>query len=183
VKSIYRVPLFWLPRGGGLRERVQVRGEVVLVVLGPDGAVKSVHRSRNLITNDGDQWMAQRIAGEATTENFQAGIMELGTAGDTPAKTSTRANLTAKLTPTKSVTFLTNETDADNGGAGAVDKVTWKAQWAAGEATHAAITHVIVTNASPAAGEKILTLATGFSVNKGAPDTLKAFINHELLGV
>lgn len=182
------IPKSWRRRRSGLvtpvRECTRVRGHVVLALFGPDGKLKDRQHSHNLITNDGDLWMAQRVAGEATTDSFQTGIMELGTGGNAPAKTSDRSDLTPKLTPTKTMAgnFQTNETDVDNAGAGAVDKVTWLGQWAAGEAT-GTITFLIITNSSPTASENILTLATGFSTVKGAGDTLKAFVNHELLGV
>lgn len=186
---IYKIPRSWGRRRSGLLarqnvERVGVRGTIVVVLKGPDGRVKERRVTHNIVTNDGDLFYAQLCAAETPTDAFHSGIMELGTGGTT-VKTDDRSDLTGKLTPTKSMvsSFQTNETDVDNGGNGGVDIVTYLGNWAAGEATNAAITHVIITNVAPGATENCLMIGSFTSVNKTAPDTLKVFVNHELLGV
>jgi hypothetical protein len=190
MRAIYQVPASWLRKASGLlvpRDRVTVRGTIVAVVKGPDGRVKQREVTKNIVTDDGSQWYAER--GPATpvmTEGFLTGIMELGTAGNAPVVGSDRSDMTAKLTPQKAMTSgypKVNDTDVDNG-SGGVDVLTWLAQWAGGEATDAAIDRVLITNTSPGASENCLSYGVfPAPVNKGGSDTLKVFVNHQLVGV
>jgi hypothetical protein len=113
------------------------------------------------------------------------GIHELASAG-TPGKAADRSGFTVIASTQKAhaATYpKTNDGDADNTGAG-VDVVTWLASYTKGDFNHGAITHGIITNATPGATEPILTgYAFAASFAKTADDTLKVFVNHTMNGV
>lgn len=154
----------------------------ILAVLGrPDGRL--LIPASNIVTDAGDLFYAQLMAGEATTNSFTT--HELGSAG-TPAKGANRSAFTpiASTQKLQAATYpKTNDGDADNTGAG-TDIRTTLASYAKGDFTAASITHGWVTNPTPGASEPLLTgyaFAAGFG--KTSNDTLKVFVNHEALGV
>ncbi len=154
---------------------------ILAVLCRPDG--KILIPGSNIVTNDGDLFYAQLMAGEATTNTFTT--HELGSAG-TPGKTAIRSGFTAIASTQKvqAATYpKTNDADADNTGAG-TDIRTTLASYAKADFNDPAITHGWVTNPAPAAGEVLLTgYAFAASFGKTANDTLKVFVNHEALGV
>lgn len=156
----------------------------ILAVLSSDAGETLIPAS-NIVTDAGDIYYAQKGAGEATTNAF--GIHELGSAVTaTFAKTHNRSNMTVIGSTQKahSATYpKRNDADADNTGAG-TKIVTYLASYAKADFNHAAITHGIITNATPGATEPILTgYAFAASFAKTANDTLKVFVNHAMTGV
>lgn len=154
---------------------------ILAVLETPEG--KRIIPASNIVTNDGDLFYAQLMAGEATTNTFDT--HELASAG-TPGKAAIRSGFTtiASTQKAEAATYpKTNDADADNTGAG-VDIRTTLASYAKADFTAASITHGIVTNTAPAAGEALLTgYAFGAGFGKTANDTLKVFVNHEALGI
>jgi hypothetical protein len=154
----------------------------VLAVLGtPYG--KLIYPAANIVTDAGDIYYAQLAAGESPTNNFNT--HELASAG-TPDKAADRSDFTmigsTQLTQAASYP-RTNDPDADNTGAGA-DIRTTLASYTKASFSHAAITHGIVTVATPGASAPLLTgYAFAASFAKTTNDTLKVFVNHEMLGV
>jgi hypothetical protein len=143
----------------------------------------------NIITDDGDIYYAQRGAGAAPTNAF--GILELTTGREvapTPAKTDTRANYdTLVIVGTQKAHDATypkaNDVDADNTGGG-VDVTTYLTSYTKADFNATGISHGLITNATPAAAEPILTgYQFAASFNKTADDTLKVFTNHQLVGI
>lgn len=136
----------------------------------------------NIVTNAGDLFYAQLMAGEATTNTFTT--HEMATAG-TPAKGADRSAFTALASSQRAedATYpRTNDPDADNTGAG-TDIRTSRVSYPTGEA-NGTISHGIITNPTPGASEPILTgYAFASSFTKTSSDTLKVFVNHEALGV
>ena len=158
------------------------RSHNVLAILDvPKG--KRIIGSRNIVTDAGDLHYAQRGANEAPTNAF--GVQIMATAG-TPGKAATDDSFTVIVASEKAhaATYpKTNDGDADNTGAG-VDIVTWLVSYLKADFNDAAITHGIVTNAAPGVTEPLLTgYAFASSFAKTADDTLKVFVNHEMLGV
>jgi len=137
----------------------------------------------NIVTNAGDLYYAQLGAEEVSTNAF--GVQILATAG-TPGKAATDDSFTAVAASEKAHDGTypkTNDGDADNTGAG-TDIVSYLTSWTKADFNQLAITHGIITNASPGVAEPILTgFAFAASFDKTANDTLKVFINHEMLGV
>lgn len=153
----------------------------VLAVLGrPEG--RFLIPASNIVTNAGDVHYAQRGAAEAPTNIF--GIAELASAG-TPGKSANRSNFTPIGSTQKAHAAgypKTNDADPDNSGAG-TDIVTFLASYAKADFNHAAISHGLITNASPGASEPLLTgYAFAAAFGKTADDTLKVFVNHDFTG-
>lgn len=156
----------------------------VLAVLGrPDG--KLLIPAANIVTNAGDTYYAQRGAAETPSNSF--GVQVMASAG-TPGKSATYASFTAISGSIKAHTSgypKTNDSDADNTGAG-VDITTYLVSYAKGDFSHLAISHGLITNSSPVTSPPtpILTgYAFASSFAKTSDDTLKVFVNHEFLGV
>jgi len=153
----------------------------VLAVLGtPDG--RFLIPASNIVTDAGDVHYAQRGAAEAPTNAF--GIAELASAG-TPGKSASRSSFTVIGSTQKAHGAgypRTNDDDPDNTGAG-TDTVTFLASYAKADFNHAAISHGLITNASPGASEPLLTgYAFASAFEKTADDTLKLFVNHDFTG-
>ena len=167
----------WVP----LFDALVPKHKNVLAVLGrPEG--KFLIPASNIVTNAGDIYYAQRGVGATPTNAF--GIHELASAG-TPAKGADRSAFTVIGSTQKAHTATypkVNDGDTDNTGAG-VDIATYLATYAKADFNAASITHGMITNATPGASEPLLTgyaFAAGFA--KTADDTLKVFVNHEMLG-
>jgi hypothetical protein len=177
-----------------------IKGTVVAVVKGPDGAIKQQVQARNIVTDDGNLYYAQRAAlltvgatiSPVPTNFTDANgvpdmIMGYGTAGNAPATTSDRSDITSISTGSElaldSGYPLTNDADGDNTGAGTT-VCTYHREYAAGVGTDTGIDRVFLTNPSPGASEVLISYAVlSPSVNKAAGDTLKIFVNHTFLGV
>lgn len=153
----------------------------VLAVLGRKDGNLLIPAS-NIVTNAGDVHYAQRGAGETPTNAF--GIHELASAG-LPAKDADQSDFTVIAGTQKAHTGgypTTADADADNTGAGA-DVISYLASYAKADFSHAAITHGMITNATPGAAEPILTgYAFAAAFEKTVDDTLKVFVNHDVTG-
>ena len=165
-------------------DEVSVGGVVIAILRNEKTGLYRVYKTRNIVTDAGDIYYAQRGAAESPTNAFTTA--ELGTAG-TPAKAADRSDFTPIASTEKLETATypkTNDGDADNTGSG-VDIVTHQFAYAAGDFNNAAITHGWITNPTPGASEPLLTgfAFTGGSFAKTATDTLKVIVNHEFLGV
>ncbi len=154
---------------------------VLAVLNGPEG--KRCIGAHNIVTDAGDLYYAQLGAEEASTNAF--GVHEMQTAG-TPGKAANRSGFTAIASSEKAHFAAypqTNDGDGDNTGAG-TDIVTYLVSYLKGDFNDAGITHGIITNVTPGASEPLLTgYAFSGSFGKTADDTLKVFVNHEMLGV
>jgi len=154
---------------------------VLAVLNGPEGRI--LIPASNIVTDAGDIHYAQRGAAEAPTNAF--GVQIMCTAG-TPGKAATDDSFTAIAGSEKAHASgypKSNDGDADNTGAG-TDVTTWLVSYTKADFNDTAITHGIITNASPGAAEPLLTgYAFAASFAKTANDTLKVFVNHTMNGV
>lgn len=142
------------------RERIRIIGEVRYELRGPDGRLKQRGVHRNLVVNDGDAYIADRIL---TTPSMTAvNGMRLGTGTTPPAKG--QGALITPLAGSRKAFDATYPSRSTN-------VVTFKVTWAAGEATADGLAEVGIddnggTPYMPARG--LLTPI----VNKGVNDTL-----------
>lgn len=153
--------------------------------------IKTWIKGMNLVGDEGDKYYAQAAAGESPTNDFSSanGRQELGNGTQgTPGKTDTYSALIGPVTASRKIIDATypktNDGDADNTGA-AVDTVSWLTSWTKADFNAVGITGGVIHNAaaSPIAGSVLLTYWTISAFNKTADDTLKIFINHNMLGV
>lgn len=202
------VEQYWLDRMMGAVygdvEASQIRGSVLAILRNEDTGLELVIPGLNIVTNDGDLYYAERgallttgtpIAPVPTDFTDANGVPDMifeiydnTPANNAPAKTNDRSDLLGTLAPSsgkaKDATYpLVNDGDADNTGSG-VDIVTYRVSYTTGEANQADNTDVILTNPSPAASENLINHAEfAASFTKTSSDTLKVFVNHEMLGV
>lgn len=183
-----------------INEKSKIRGEVVVVLTDERTGDKRVHRSKNIVTDAGDLYYAERAALLTTgtpispvPTNFTDAngvpdmIMELyENDGAAPAKGNDRSDMGTLITGSGQAMDSgypkVNDADADNTGAGA-DIVTYRVSYAKGDA-NGDIADVVLTNPSPGASEPLLMHAE-FSpaFTKTSNDTLKVFVNHQMNGV
>ena len=151
---------------------------------------KSWLYAKNIVTDAGDLYYAQRSAGETPTNDFAGanGRMQVRTGTVTPDKTDDYTDFTTPVTASNKVINATypktdNTDDADNTGDG-VDVVTWLTSWTTGDFTATAIIGgcIHIGGASPAT-EALLTHFDIPTFDKTASDTLKIFVNHTFTGV
>ncbi|MFM7795178.1 MAG: hypothetical protein ACKO7N_00240, partial [Candidatus Nitrosotenuis sp.] len=144
---------------------------------------------KNIVTDSGDLFYAQKGAGESPTSDFAGanGRMELRTGSVTPAKGDTYTNVTTPVTASRKVIDAgypkTNDSDTDNTGAG-TDIVTWRTSWTTGDFSASAIIGgcIHVGGSSPVSATKVLTHFSITSFDKTSSDTLKIFVNHTFNG-
>ena len=138
--------------------------------------------AENLVTDDGDQYYAEGAVGSPSKamQGFQLGS-DPASADVAKADTDVNSYLASKATD--GTYPQTSDDDTDNS-SGAVDVVTWRCSFGAGEANVNSISEVAVVNSIgdglPTAAICHAVFATPF--NKTSDDTLKVFVNHEFSG-
>lgn len=164
-------------------DEVGIRGEVTVVLTGPDGEEKARHVGKNLLTAVGDQYYAGRAALAAGLPAQVTGF-RLGTGFTAPAKTGAGAAI---------VTYLPDSNRANDGGFPTVvgGVVTWKRTYAPGEATSASPITEVVLNTDTIANNDAATATAANTIAralisgvaaKEAGDTLTVTWTHTLLG-
>ena len=133
-------------------------------------------------------------AGEtpSANEDFENGRMELNNpaSADTLLKTDDYSDVLTPITASRKIfTALyprTADPDGDNSGSG-VDVVSYLTDWLTTDFADGGTTikgGMIHDNVAPTANTQILThYSFGTPFNKTSSDTLKVFVNHEMLGV
>jgi len=177
----------------GLDDKVEVKGTVVAVLTDVNTGKKRIHVARNIVTNAGDLFYAERAVKTSIPTNFVDGsgdfdgIMALANGASTaPGKGNDFDDLVGQVGVDKAMDATypkVNDGDADNTGAG-TDIVTYLVSYLASEVNGASIDDVIITNPTQGAAEPILMhseFAAPFT--KTSADTLKVFVNHQLNGV
>lgn len=152
---------------------MKVEGHVRAVLTDEHGNVKSDQTVKNIITQIGRRYLAQRAANIATPEG-QATGMKLGTDSATAAAvTGAGAALVGYITGSHKAFDGTYPQEAVQGNG---SRLTWQASWGAGVATNADIEEVVIVNDVLADATSVAadTLARAIitQVNKGASDTL-----------
>jgi len=171
----------------GGKKRMEVKSKeynIFGIVRDKLGKIKQIVNANNIVTNDGDEYFAERGAGETPTVTFINCV--LGTGSIAAAKIDDYDDVTP-ITGSNSAPEATypmsNDQDADNTGK-AVDSVTWKYYWTGADFNNAAIREGCITIASPIAGSKVLTRWVWVAAfEKTATDTLTLYVNENMLGV
>jgi len=167
----------------GLREKQRVRGNVHVVLTGPDGDVKFDEWGENLVTDIGDQFLATRAYDD--TYAIVTG-MKLGTGTTAVAKNGAGAGMVTYITGSNEALDAT-ATDATKG-AGAGWRTTYVCTWVAGDVTNSAITEVCLTNQTAlvdntsAAADTIARYKFASPIDKQALDSLAVTWQIDILG-
>ena len=166
------------------RERERILAGDALLVL-ENHKTREVKRvwGRNIVTDEGDKWYAQKICGESPTNVFAN--LYLATGGPvTPAKTDNYGSFTG-VTGERAQTAgypKTNDDDVDNTEAG-VDIVSWKFEYTTVDGPFTSITHSFISKAAAGGTDPILnSYKWAAAWSKDSSTSAKIFANHEMLG-
>ena len=196
IVTVKQSPLVLKNRGSSLNQKIGMQGRICAVVTNIYTGKKTVTEGKNIVTDAGDLFYAQRaVIVQPDDDHFTTGaafafdgIMELGddATAPTPNKTQTRSVMTDLVASSQKAMDSgfpkVNDGDSDNTGAG-VDVVTFLVSYTTGEANSGVISQVWITNPTPAAGENLLMYADFTPFAKTSSDTLKFFVNHTMVGV
>lgn len=166
--------------------RNAIVGRVSAVLQHPELELELVIPGMNIVTNDGDLYYAQSSVAETPTDDFDgaAAGFRLGTSNTAPAKGDTDVTTedAAGRKATDATYPQTDDPDGDNLNSG-LDIVTWRVSYTIAEAIITGIQEgaIVDDRTTPTAALTHFLFAASF--NKTASDTLKVFVNHEMLGV
>lgn len=169
--------------GPAVVDGVGFEGWIHAILRGSDGEIKQEVISRNLITLVGAQYYGERAAGIASPPAQVSG-MRLGTGTTAVAATGAGAAIVTYVTGSNAV--ISSTWPQSSNPSGGTRRIQWKASWAAGVATNAALAEVVITNEATltdVAGTAANTIARALlspTINKGASDTLDITWNHDL---
>lgn len=164
-----------------MKDNGLLSGEVVLTCTDENGNVKWVEVVKNLITDVGDQYYAQRalsaVAPTAPADATKVTCMKLGTGTTAVAKNGAGGGV---------VTYVTGSNATFSSVSRSTNAITYNASWAPGTATNAALAEIViaVTNAdsTSATADCIARALISPTKNKTAADTLTAAWTHTFLG-
>ena len=164
-----------------MEEKSGLSGEIVLTCYAEDGSINWVEVVKNLITDIGDQYYAQRaVAGvlpTALSDATKVTCMKLGTGTTAVAKNGLGAGIVTYVSGSNATFGSTSRT---------TNAIVYNASWAPGVATNAALGEIAiaVTNAdsTSASGDCIARALISPTRNKQASDTLTAAWTHTFLG-
>jgi len=190
-RTMASVGQYWLDRlvekqQAALDDRIVLTGKIVAILRNPELERELVIPGLNIVTNDGDVYYAQSSVAETPTDDFDAAGagFRLGTDNTAPTKSDTDVTTedSAGRKATDATYPRTDDPDGDNTGAG-VDIVTWRVSYTTAEANITGIQEgaIVDDRATPTAALTHFLFAASF--DKTASDTLKVFVNHEMLGV
>jgi hypothetical protein len=174
----------------GRLDKVGMVGFGVAELLDADGKRKLLLPFANLITDAGDLYYAAKaitgIAPASPAAPTAMSGMKLGTGSTAVAKAGAGAALVTYLTASNAA-FDATYPQTSNLGSGLGVNSVYRTTWAAGVATNAAITEVVVcndagTNATSSAANSAARALFGSAINKGASDSLVVTWSHKFLG-
>jgi hypothetical protein len=167
-----------------------LEGFGVAELIGADGRVRERVEFRNLITDAGDLYYAQKAIVGISPANPAAPTamsgMKLGTGTTAVSKAGAGAALVTYLAGSN-VVFDATFPQTANLGSGLGVNAVYRVTWGAGVATNGALTEVVIvndaaTNATSTAGNTAARALFGSAINKTASDSLVVTWNHKLLG-
>lgn len=164
-----------------MKEKSGLSGEIVLTCYAEDGSINWVEVVKNLITDIGDQYYAQRaiaaVVPTALSDATKVTCMKLGTGTTAVAKNGLGAG---------TVTYVSGSNATFGSLSRTTNAIVYNASWAPGVATNAALGEIViaVTNAdsTSASGDCIARALISPTRNKQASDTLTAAWTHTFLG-
>lgn len=171
-------------------DKVGLIGYGVAEVRDGDGNLTFLLPFANLVTDAGDLYYAQKaitaIAPASASAPTAMTGMKLGTGSTAVAKSGAGGALVTYKTGSNAAFDSTYPQTANLGGGLGVNAV-YRTTWAAGTATDAALTEVVIvndsgTNATSTAANTASRALFGSAINKGASDSLVVTWNHKFLG-
>ncbi len=156
--------------------------ENITVVLTKKDGSEQIIKGKNIVTDEGDIYYAQKVTGETT--DFETPYLRLGTGTSTPAKTDT--DVTTYITGSARAvdSGFPQRNNADPGNTdGGVDTVTWKISYALGDLNTTGISEgaIVDDGASPTKAICHFLFSSAFDV--ADTDQLTVYVNHTFTGV
>ena len=163
-------------------EGAKARTTIVNVLKFNDGT-KKIWEGHNLITNEGDLVMAQKLAGATPTYAFINCLLGSGSGAAAKGDDYDVMSVIAGSEKAPSAGYpKVNDLDADNTGKGA-DVCTWKYEWATGDFSHSAVREGCITIAAAAAADKIFNRwVEAAAYEKSSSATLTQYVNVTITG-
>jgi hypothetical protein len=171
----------------GFLEQMQIGGkhehDALAVLTNEVTGRKRYIWGRNIVTDAGDVYYAQKACGESATNTFAN--LYLATGGpSTPGKTDNYGSFTG-VTGEKAKSSgypKTNDDDSDNTGK-TTDTVSWKFEYITSDGPYTSITHSFIAKASATGTDPILnSYKWGASWSKDTSTSCKVFANHTMNG-
>jgi len=161
-------------------EQLVLLADALVVLVNEKTGARGIIPGRNIVTDEGDKYYAQKACGETPDNDFNS--LYLATAGPDPVgKSDNYGSFTVASGSEKAVATgypKTNDSDSDNEGAG-VDVITWLFQYATSDGPFSAITHSFISVASASGTDPILnSYKWASSWNKDDSTSCKIFANH-----
>jgi len=154
---------------------------ITAVITRKDGS-KAVIPGKNIVTDEGDIYYAQKVAGEST--DFDTPFLRLGTGTSTPAKTDTDVQTFITGSEKAVDSGFPQRNNADPGNTdGGVDTVTWKITYALGDLDTTGISEgaIVDDGTSPTKALCHFLFSSAFDV--ADTDQLTVYVNHTFTGV
>lgn len=163
------------------RESLHIYGKVIILLNDEKIIVP------NIVTDAGDLFYAQRSSQEVPVNLFHLGGLILGTAGNTPSKSSIYSDITS-IIPSSFKNLepgypKRNDTDISNTGAN-IDSITYKFKYLSNEVNSANINRLAITVQNPTGSSQLLMYSVlPAPITKTNGMVLTIFINHNFKGV
>jgi len=162
------------------KSKMELRGEVVAVLRGPDGRIKNKQVFHNLVTDQGDDFAKSAIY----TAAYATWGMKLGTASTAAAKNGAGSYIATGDYISGSAQALDDSTPKEGASANICQ---FRRLWAAGEGTSNTINRVAIVDNTSDAGEADASHTYAIAVfpaqiAKAAGDTLTVTWNVTYLG-
>jgi hypothetical protein len=163
----------------------KIKSHIIAIIENKKTGKREIFECKNIVTDAGDIYYAQRAAAETPTNTFNS--LYLGTTGSpSPGKSSNYSSITFQTGSEKVVKATypkTNDGDSDNTGAG-TDVTTWTFEYSAADGNWTGLTEGIISTAGASGTDPILNhFSFGGAFNKDSSTTLKVIINHTANGV
>ena len=168
------------------RQRIAIGGSVLAILRQDEFGLELIVPGLNIVTDKGDKYYAQSAAAESPTDDFDgaASGMRHGSAATGPTKSDNDVTTFLSGSPhALDATYeKTADGDADNTGA-AVDTVTWRFSYTTAEGNNNGIQEGAICDNRTTPTGALTHFLFAASFNKTSSDTLKVFVNHNMLGV
>ncbi len=145
-------------------------------LIGPDGKIKQEGTTRNLVTSEGDQHLAELVAFVAGATVGSIAYARIGVNTTAPLKNDTDLG-TEIAASSKGPTATYPQRVTSHSGAG--EWTLWRFEWAAGENTNGSIGEV---GMNTSVGSFVARALVAPNVNKAAGDTLQIDWGWKFLG-
>jgi hypothetical protein len=167
----------------GPKSKFDIRANVEVTLRDEFGNIKFHERGENLVTDYGDEHIANRIFDDA--QDIVTG-MRLGTGSTAASKSGAGAAIVTYISGSQEALDAA-ATESDLGG-GSGHRVIHVCTWVAGDVTNSAIAEVVLTDETPltdvagVAGNTVARFVFGSTIDKQVGDSLEVTWNIDILG-